>query len=241
MSPVRARLAPWVRPRVLAKGLVLILSFAAVGYLLKATGLGQALDKHWIDVNVRDQGLSGEAIYLAVGILAMAVGVPRQLVCFLGGYAFGLWLGGALAILTSGLSCVLAFSYARFFGRAFVQGRFAGRVKTIDDFLKGNPFTMTLLIRLLPVGNNLVTNLAGGVSSVPLLPFVAGSALGYIPQTLIFVLLGSGVHLDPVFNTLVSAALFVVSGVLGVYLYRRYRHGRKLDDQLDAELENNTQ
>lgn len=96
---------------------------------------------------------------------------------------------------------------------------------------------MTLLIRFLPVGSNLLTNLVAGVSAVRWLPFMAGSALGYIPQTLIFVLLGSGIHIDPVFRISLSVALFVVSGGLGVYLYRRYRHGKRLDDALETLLD----
>jgi uncharacterized membrane protein YdjX (TVP38/TMEM64 family) len=82
---------------------------------------------------------------------------------------------------------------------------------------------MATLIRLLPVGSNVLTNLVAGVSSVPLLPFLAGSLVGYLPQTVIFVLLGSGIHVQPVWRTVVSVALFVVSGLLGVVLYRRVR------------------
>ena len=54
---------------------------------------------------------------------------------------------------------------------------------------------MTLLIRLLPVGNNFATSLAAGVSRVPARPFLLGSLLGYMPQTMVFALAGSGVEM----------------------------------------------
>lgn len=226
-----------IRPRVFVKGLVLIATLAAGGYLLKITGLGSALDTAWIDDQVRGKGVTGEALFLAVGTLFIAIGLPRQLLCFLAGYAFDLWMGTALALAASVAGCVAAFFYARLVGRELLEARFAARIRRVDDFLRVNPMTMTLLIRFLPVGSNLLTNLVAGVSGVRWLPFVTGSALGYIPQTLIFVLLGSGIHIDPAFRITLSVALFVVSAALGVYLYRRFRHGKRLDDELETLLD----
>ncbi|MFT5539807.1 MAG: putative membrane protein YdjX (TVP38/TMEM64 family), partial [Alphaproteobacteria bacterium] len=91
-------------------------------------------------------------------------------------------------------------------------------------------FSTALLIRLLPVGSNLLTNLAAGVSGVRAVPFVAGSTLGYVPQTLIFALVGSGLHIEPALRIGASVVLFVVSGMLGVYLFRRYRGTSALID-----------
>jgi uncharacterized membrane protein YdjX (TVP38/TMEM64 family) len=105
-------------------------------------------------------------------------------------------------------------------------------VRRLDDFLHDHPFSMALLIRLLPVGSNVVTNLAAGVSGIRAAPFVAGSVIGYVPQTVIFALLGSGIHLDPSLRIGASVVLFVVSGMLGVYLFRRYRTSRALDSDV---------
>ena len=62
--------------------------------------------------------------------------------------------------------------------------------------LADNAFTVTLIVRLLPVGNNTAFSLLGGVASVRALPFLAGSAIGYVPQTLVFVLLGKQSFID---------------------------------------------
>jgi uncharacterized membrane protein YdjX (TVP38/TMEM64 family) len=224
-------LKPYVR------GLVLIASFVAIGYLVKVSGLSGLFDQAWIDSEIRGRGLSGEVLYLAIGAVLTAIGFPRQAVCFLGGYAFGLGLGTALSLAASLGGCVLAFFYARLMGRAFVQQRFPDRIRRVDDFLHANPLSMTLLVRLLPVGSNVVTNLAAGVSGVRALPFLIGSLLGYLPQTMIFALLGSGIHVDPAIRIAASVALFVVSGMLGVYLFRRYRKSRALDQDVAAALD----
>lgn len=221
--------------RVFLKGLLLIASLVALGYLIEVTRIGGLLDKTWIDTQVRGQGLAGQALFVAVGALVTAIGLPRQLVSFLAGYAFGLIEGGLLGLLAALLGCMGAFYYARLLGRGLIASRFPQRVRRLDDFIHDNPLSMTLLIRLLPVGSNLITNLAAGVSSVRALPFLAGSALGYVPQTLIFALVGSGINLQPVFRIGMGAALFVASGLVGVYLYHRYRRGHTLDD-VDRKL-----
>jgi len=170
---------------VFFRGLIWILSLAAVGFAIKTSGLGSSIDKSWIDNDILGQGFGGELLFVGVSLLFTAVGLPRQVICFLGGYAFGLVEGTILALLGTVLGCIIAFFYARILGRGFVATRFPGRVKNIDVFLSENPLSMSLLIRLLPIGSNLVTNLAAGVSSVRAVPFIQGSAIGYLPQTLL--------------------------------------------------------
>jgi uncharacterized membrane protein YdjX (TVP38/TMEM64 family) len=223
--------------RLVLKALVLFVSIVALGVVLKTTEIGTALDKAWIDSAVRGQGVTGEIVFLVVGALFTGLGLPRQVVCFLAGYAFGFAVGVGLALVATLAGCATTFAYARLLGRDLVAARFPARVKRIDDFLGDNPLSMTLLIRFLPVGSNLITNLAAGVSRVSALPFFAGSAIGYVPQTIVFALLGSGVAVDPALRVGLSAILFVLSGALGVYLYRRFRHGHSFDDDLDRDLE----
>lgn len=215
------------------RGLVLIATFVALGYLVKATGLDGTLDQGWVDREIRGRGIDGEILFVALGAVLTAAGFPRQAVSFLGGYAFGLGLGTGLALVASAGGCVLAFTYARLLGRSLVREKFGARVRRMDDFLRDYPFSMALLIRLLPVGSNAVTNLAAGVSGIRAMPFVAGSVIGYLPQTLIFALLGSGIHIEPNFRIGASIVLFVVSGMLGVWLFRRYRRSRALDADVE--------
>jgi uncharacterized membrane protein YdjX (TVP38/TMEM64 family) len=221
--------------RVFLRGLLFIASLVLLGYLIETVHLRDAFDKAWIDTQIRGQGFAGEMLFVAVGALFTAVGLPRQLVAFLAGYAFGLIEGAALGLVASLLGCAGAFYYARLLGRDVVASRFPGRVRRIDAFIHDNPFSMTLLIRLLPVGSNVFTNLAAGVSSVRATPFLSGSAIGYIPQTIIFALVGSGITIQPFIRIGLGVALFVISGAVGVYLYHRFRHGHTLED-VDRKL-----
>ncbi len=221
-----SRIRPYLR------GLVLIALLMGLGYLVKVTGLYGLLDETWIDEQIRDKGLAGDLLFLAAGMMMTALGFPRQAVSFLGGYGFGFGEGTALALGSTVLGCVLAFYVARLVGRAYVLGLFAGRVRRLDYFLHDHPFSTALLLRLLPAGSNLVTNLAAGVSGIRALPFITGSGLGFIPQTVIFALLGSGIHLDPGLRITTGIILFVFSGMIGITLFRRYRKSLALDQEL---------
>ena len=222
--------------QIILRTLILFISLVALGVILKTTGLGAVFDKSWIDAQVKDQGVSGKTLFVAAAGVLTAVGLPRQVVAFFAGYAFGLIPGILLSELAATIGCATTFSYARFLGRDLVQARFPNRARKIDDFLSENPFTMTLLIRFLPVGSNLVVNLAAGVSSVGALSFIVASSLGYIPQMIVFALVGTGITVDPALRIGCGVALFAVSGAFGIHLYSKYRHGKTFDDRIDRQL-----
>ena len=225
-----------MKVRTYLPGLVFLATLAAIGYVLES-GLAQGLlSESWIDAQVRGQGLSGELLFVAVGGIATALAMPRHIVSFLGGYAFGLLPGTALALAATELGCVLAFYYARAIGRPLVAKRLGARVRRVENFLAANPFSMTLLIRLLPVGSNFATSLAAGVSRVPARPFLAGSLAGYLPQTFVFALAGSGVEVGGGLRLAFAVLFFVVSSAIGIWLYRRYRHGRSLGEDVEKSI-----
>ena len=63
-----------------------------------------------------------------------------------------------------------------------------------------------------------------------------GSLIGYLPQTVVFALVGSGIGMEPIFRISLGVILFIFSGVLGVYLFRRYRQGMVFDDDVERTL-----
>ena len=226
-----------MKARVILKGLALMLSLALLGYLFKSSDLGNSVNETWIDARVRGHGVNGALLFLLMGGLFTAIGLPRQIIAFLGGYAFSVGLGTLLGTLAALLGCILSFGYARLFAKGLLRARLGERAGRFDRFIHDHPFSMTVLVRLLPVGNNLLTNLAAGISSIRPKHFFSGTLLGYLPQTLVFALVGSGVHIAPALKLALAAVLFLISGALGAWLYRRFRQGHSLDAQIDAALD----
>ena len=226
-----------IRPRILLKGVALLVSLALLGWLAEWLVETGVLSKRFVDTAVAGHGLSGYLTFLGIGALATALGFPRQVVAFLGGHAFGVVLGTSLALAATVAGCAATFTYARVFARSIVARRFAGRVRQFDEFLGLHPFQMTMIVRLLPVGNNALTGMLAGVSRVRVAPFLAGSAVGYLPQTVAFALAGGGTTLAPALEIALAAALFVASALLGISLYRKHRHGAGLEASIDEALE----
>ena len=218
------------RARALGKLLLLAGGLAAGGLVLRAAGAVPGTE--WVDRYVRDRGLFGEAVFLAAGAVATAAGLPRQGVAFLGGYAFGVAEGIGLALGAQLAGCALSVGWARLVGRKWAErrlaGRYGARLRRLRDALAASPFGATLALRLLPVGNNLALNLLAGMAGIALPPFLAASALGYLPQTVVFALLGKGVRVDGAWQIGVAAVLLAVSVGIGFALLRRHSAGRTL-------------
>ncbi len=207
----------------ICKSVVPFLLFVITIITVHATGLDETFNTSWIDEHIRNHGWYGYLLYIGLVAFFTALAVPRQLMSFLGGYAFGIIFGTFFATVGATIGCIIAFYYARFAGKDVLQKRFGHHVHKFDTFLARNPLSMSIIIRCLPLGNNLLTSMTAGVSSVPAPQFFIGSFIGYIPQNVIFALLGSGITVSPVAKTIVSAILFVLSGLLGWYLFKKYR------------------
>ena len=223
------------------KGLAMLAVFGGLILLGRGLGLEHHLtDRQWILAQVQGNGPTGVLIFLGLTTLVSALGMPRQLPSFLGGYVFGWFWGTLLATLGISAACALDFTVARYLGRDFVLARFGKRAAKLDAFLRTGPFRTSLAIRLLPVGHNLLTSMAAGVTSIPARYFVLGSAVGYIPQNLVFAIFGGGVGaesaLGRVLSIGVSVALLGASAWLGLSVYRAYkRAGMDLEEAEEAE------
>lgn len=223
---------PRGRWRALGKLLLLAAGLLLLGVALRELGGVPGTD--WVDRYVRDDGIRGELVFLAVGAAITALGLPRQTIAFLGGYAFGAALGTALALAATLLGCVAAYGWARLLGREWAErrlaGRFGHRLRPLRDVLADSPFGATLALRLLPVGNNLALNTLAGMAGLRTLPFLAGSAVGYLPQTLVFALLGKGIRVEGAWQLGLSVVLLAASMALGFWLMRRHRAARAVED-----------
>jgi uncharacterized membrane protein YdjX (TVP38/TMEM64 family) len=202
-----------IKPALLAGGMV------AVAFALPLLGASSA--QSTLSQMVAEGGLRGPAMFLLLATALMAFGLPRQVPAFVAGYAFGAWPGAGIALIAQILACTVDFYWARAIGRNFVRRRFGKTLNKIDNLLARQPFMATLTLRLLPMGSNLLLNLAAGLTSVRALAFLAGSAVGFIPQTLIFAFIGRGSAPSHSHVLLLGIAMFALSALIGLVMLRR--------------------
>ncbi|RDV26764.1 DedA family protein [Alteromonas aestuariivivens] len=202
-----------------------VVAFLALAWMLTQSWpvLEHLTDSTWLSQYAKSAG--GWTILASVGAMTvlLCIGLPRQVVGFVCGLWMGTAMGMALATFVSGLACALTYALARFWLSDWIAHRYSRRAESWQRWLTTDTFFKVLVIRLLPVGSNLVTNLLAGSLRVPPVAFVTASVIGYVPQTLIFALAGQGIAISSGGHLVASLVLFALATAVGIFLARR-RH-----------------
>ncbi|MGY1831664.1 TVP38/TMEM64 family protein [Geodermatophilus sp. SYSU D01180] len=166
---------------------------------------------------------------VAVGLVLVAP-VPRTAVSVLLGVVLGFWTGLAVALAGGMLGGLVAFALSRALGRDAVTRLGGPRVAAVDRALAGRGFAAVLVGRLLPVVPFSVLSHSAGLSAVPLGPYLAATALGLVPGTVLQVGVGASVPGLSAWAARAGAPLVVLLAavvlvVLGIVWLRRRRAG----------------
>ena len=172
--------------------LVLLLSLAGVG-LYNGIEPGLAALK-WLETFVDEHywlSVTGFVVTLTVlVVLAAPVGTLFSLV---GGYLFGVTTGTASALLGATLGGSLTFLMTRQFAAAPVRETLAsGRTGRWLRKLENDPAWTLVMIRIIPFAPYFPINAAAGLTQIRLAKFAGWTALGLLPTTLIYALIGDG-------------------------------------------------
>jgi uncharacterized membrane protein YdjX (TVP38/TMEM64 family) len=206
--------------RQLIKYFIILAIFGLLAWVVQHDWFAELTDSSEVRNLLQQNGLVGYFIALLVASLFTAVGGPRQIVSFAAGFSLGCVYGTLAALLATSLGCVISYFVAHTLLRPMLQKRFQGSLTRVSSWLTQRTFRKLLMIRLLPVGSNVVTNLLAGSIGVNPLKFFLSSVLGYIPQTLIFAMAGTGIAVANSWQLVISGVLFVAASVLGMHLYR---------------------
>jgi uncharacterized membrane protein YdjX (TVP38/TMEM64 family) len=205
------------------QGLGSVVLSLILAYIFTNLDMVSSVNQTWIDRDIRGNGLNGALYFVGISVLITACGAPRQIVAFLGGYAFGALTGVMLATGGTLGGCIVTFYASKILIKPLIRQRFHKQAGRINSFLAKQPTRKTIIIRLLPVGSNVLTNLIAGSTNVSPRAFFIGSGIGYIPQMCIFSLLGKGLLVGSEWKIIVSVLLLLVSSYLSLSLYKKHR------------------
>lgn len=211
-----------IGPRLIVRGALLIAVLVAAGMLINRVEFEQLLGWFNFSADADADWLHGPAAYFVLAALFTGAGGPRQVISFFSAYFFGLAGGFALALVATLAGCAIAVFAASGFREA-ARGFIRGKLDVAVQLWAKNAFGFTLILRLLPFTSNVVTNLAAGATGIPRLRFFGATAIGYVPQTLVFALMGSGVNIQSGTQVALSIVLFIISVVIGAWTWARYR------------------
>jgi uncharacterized membrane protein YdjX (TVP38/TMEM64 family) len=216
-----AALAPdleQVAENTLRKLLILLAIGAGLLLVIHATPFGEHV-RSWDSLAemFKTDGVNARFYFVVISTVLIMAGTPRLLFCTLGGFAFGFWEGVLWSTCSSLIGSFVTFRAARWGGRAWLAERF-GRHRFFARIVDAQPTVASVaLIRMLPV-SNVIINVGLALSGVGLRAFVFGSLLGFLPQGVVAVIIGSGMAADMPWA---GAAQIAIAGVLllGIFLW----------------------
>ena len=146
----------------------------------------------------KEDSLTGFSVLWAISMVTVPLSLPYELVEITMGYCLiskygqvgGLLLMFPLNILIFVTASLPPFLLTRHLCKGYIEHFMIRRMRVmqaVTPFFETQGFKMTLLVRLMsgPFSNKMVQAYILAATKVRLAPFIAGTALGIIPQTLI--------------------------------------------------------
>lgn len=156
---------------------------------------------HYLNVNdllqniinwIKDQGIVGIVVFIAVYNLATVLFIPGAFLTLGGGALYGLFFGSIYVFIAATLGAIFAFLIGRYFARDYISQKIRDNMtfRAIDAAICKEGFKIVFLARLSPIFPFNILNYVFGITRVALRDYILGS-IGMIPGTIMYVYLGS--------------------------------------------------
>ncbi len=178
--------------RKIATIVAIIVAIAvALGLVLRTDGVAERV----LDLarHLRDTGVAGALAFALLAIVATVALAPQAVVTVPAGFSYGVAAGFAIACVASFASALVALALGRTLLRRRVEQRFRRdrRFRKLDRAVHDRGTLVVVLLRVSPLFPFAPVNYMLAMTGVRKRAYVAGTALGLLPNTLVMVYLGS--------------------------------------------------
>lgn len=143
---------------------------------------------------VAQAGAFAWLVYGSFYAVLTAFSVPGGAVMtIIGGFLFGPWLGGTLSVVGATVGATVLFLAARYALADLLSAKLGSNMQKMENGFNENPLSYLLFLRLIPLFPFWLVNLIPALLNVPIKIYIFGTAIGIIPGTLIYSLVGDGV------------------------------------------------
>jgi uncharacterized membrane protein YdjX (TVP38/TMEM64 family) len=153
-------------------------------------------------------------LYFLVAAFSLPGAGPMTLV---GGAIFGFWPALLTVSFASTIGATLACFLSRYVLGNWVQKRFSGKVKPINQGMKKDGLLYLFALRLVPVFPFFIINLVMGLTRIKLFSFYWVSQIGMLPGTIVFVNAGSQLALIESPKGILSPTVIASFAALGIF------------------------
>lgn len=195
MPDVHSDPAPPVLRRWLP--MLALLMLAAAGYALglhrylSLTALAEHRDQlhHW----VADRPVLALVVFMVIYVAVVALSLPgASIMSIAGGMLFGWGLSVPTTVIAAVCGASIVFAIVKTSLGAALATRAGPFMQRLARGFAENGFSLLLFLRLTPVFPFWAVNAVAGLSRMPFRTFVSATALGIIPGSIAFALIGAG-------------------------------------------------
>ncbi len=232
------------------KKLLLLVVIAAALTIFYGLGLGQYLTFDFFNTLKADSPLLTAGIFFLAYVAVTALSLPiAALMTLFGGALFGLGQGLLIVSFASTIGATLAMLASRTLLQEWVQGKFGGYLKTINEGVEKDGAFYLFSLRLIPVVPFMVINLVMGLTRIKAGTFYWVSQTGMLAGTAVFVNAGaqlgqvdefsvSGIATPGLIFSFVLLGLFpwMARGIMGFIQARKVYKGFKKPSSFDTNI-----
>ncbi|QDI92456.1 TVP38/TMEM64 family protein [Salicibibacter halophilus] len=205
------------------KGILVGVAMIVIIYM--AAQVGEA----WSPTRLRDYiegfGIFAPLFFLLLSGLRPVFFVPASVIGFVGGLLFGLWGGAALAFIGALLAASLGYFMAQYLGGRWIEKKMqGGRLLVFRNQLSRYGFYYVLFLRLIPMLSFDLISYICGFAQTPFLKYIIATAIGVLPGTMVFTLMGSSVaagDTEMLLLVLGAVLLLLIAGLIYYAVKRR--------------------
>lgn len=189
-QPVRSRGYRWLPIGVLAAGLVLFFVMDLDDYVsFETLRQNRAALLAWVE----QAGMAAVLLFSLLYALTIAFSLPvGALMTIVGGFLFGPVTGTLAAVAGATVGATAVFVAARTAFGSVLRSRAGNAVERMARGFEDDAFSYLLTLRLIPIFPFWLVNIAPAFTRIRLRTYVFATAIGIVPGTLVYILVGSG-------------------------------------------------
>ncbi|MDJ0389813.1 VTT domain-containing protein [Roseomonas sp. E05] len=175
----------WLRIALVAGPILLL------GIAWRYTPLADFLNPDTFSASMQSvNGAWGPAMALGLFMVLGLLAFPVNVLIVATAAAFGLWPGLMYAAVGALVSAFLTYLVGRRAGPDMLRKLMGPRINRISRGIARNGIMAVTMVRLMPVAPFTLVNLVAGAIRIPMLDYMAGTALGLAPGLLLMTALG---------------------------------------------------
>ncbi len=131
-------------------------------------------------------------VFVLLYALVVAFSLPVAVVITpVGGFLFGMWLGGLLSVIGATLGSVALFLAARTAFHDLFRARAGATLARLEDGFRRDSFSYLLFLRLVPVFPFWLVNIVPALLGMRLGPYTLATLIGIIPGAVVYASVGA--------------------------------------------------